>query len=134
MKQQLYKNRINYSDTDCTGVVYHARYLNLLDKARVEFLRAFGVDVKTLKDEQQLCFIVSNLTINYIKPAKLEDEVFVYSEIKEVKNITLIFSQHIKLNDENSDIICKAEIKLGCVNSNTFRPSKIPQVLKEKWS
>lgn len=134
MKDKYYQARVYYSDTDSGGVVYHARYLNFFEKARVEFLRNYGISLSSLDKNLQILFIVSKASIEYLKPARLEDELFIFSEVKQVKNVSMIFDQYIRLNSPNGDIICKIEVKLGCVNSTTLRPSPMPVELKNKWS
>src|SRR5919199_1505211 len=41
--------RVNYSETDQMGVVYHARYLVWLDIARTEHLRLSGMSYRELE-------------------------------------------------------------------------------------
>ena len=36
--------RVYWEDTDAGGVVYHARYLHFLERARTEWLRSFGYE------------------------------------------------------------------------------------------
>ena len=64
--------RVYYEDTDAGGVVYHARYLHFLERARTEWLRSIGIDQSRLKRERGLVFVVSRLSLSFRRPAKLK--------------------------------------------------------------
>jgi acyl-CoA thioester hydrolase len=66
--------RVNYSETDQMGVVYHARYLVWLDIARTEHLRRSGMSYREL-EEAGLRLAVGEVAIRYRRPARYDDEV-----------------------------------------------------------
>ncbi len=65
--------RVYYEDTDASGLVYHARYLHFLERARTEMLRAAGGDHPGLLAEEGVAFAVRRLTIEFRRPARLDD-------------------------------------------------------------
>ena len=77
--------RVYYEDTDFSGVVYHAKYLHFMERGRSEFLRAAGVRHQgMLKTEEPLVWVVRHMTIDYLKPARVDDELTVRSSPHEL--------------------------------------------------
>ena len=68
-----YSARVYYEDTDAGGVVYHARYLHFLERARTEYLRTFNFSQQELLKEEKGAFVVKSMHIDYRIPAKLDD-------------------------------------------------------------
>ncbi len=65
--------RVYWEDTDAGGVVYHARYLHFLERARSEWLRASGIGQQQLRDEAGIVFVVHRMEIDFKAPARLDD-------------------------------------------------------------
>ena len=79
--------RVYFQDTDAGGVVFHATYLDFLERARVEWLRAKGFDQTELAQRFKLVFMVRQLEIAYVKPAVLDDLVTVTAEVGKMGQI-----------------------------------------------
>lgn len=82
--------RVNYSETDQMGVVYHARYLVWLDVARCEHLRRTGLSYAEL-EAAGLRLAVSELGIRYRRPARYDDVVRVRCWVRECVPRRVIF-------------------------------------------
>ena len=67
--------RVYYEDTDSAGVVYYANYLRYLERARSEWLRALGFEQTDLATQHRIVFVVRALSIEYLKPARFNDEL-----------------------------------------------------------
>jgi acyl-CoA thioester hydrolase len=65
--------RIYYEDTDAGGVVYYANYLKFLERCRTEWLRAIGHDQADLLRDPGIAFVVRSVSLEYLKPARLDD-------------------------------------------------------------
>ena len=78
-----YNFRVCYADTDTGGVVYHSKYLDICERARGEFLRSKGIIQTKLIEEFGVFFVVKSLTIDYKKPAKLDNLLTVETKIIE---------------------------------------------------
>ncbi len=74
--------RVYYEDTDSGGVVYHSNYLNFMEWARTEWLRALGLEQDEIINKYGIVFVVSSLSINYLKPALFNDALQVRSSVK----------------------------------------------------
>ena len=119
--------RVYYEDTDAGEVVFYANYLKFMERARTEWLRKIGFDHNVLKEKYKLLFAVKNLTIDYIKPGRLDDLLTVTSELLDSRKASLIFGQNIK--NENNELLSKAEVKIACINSKTLKASPMPDKL-----
>ncbi|CDG17049.1 tol-pal system-associated acyl-CoA thioesterase [Xenorhabdus doucetiae] len=116
--------RVYYEDTDASGVVYHARYLVFYERARTEMLREKGFHQQPMLDEQ-VGFVVSRMTIDYRKPAKLDDELVVESEVTNIRGASLTFIQRIV--DCNGVVINSTECLVVYVNSSQMKPMALPK-------
>ena len=122
-----YSARVYYEDTDAGGVVYHARYLHFLERARTEYLRTFNFSQQVLLAENKSAFVVNSMNVDYRIPAKLDDLLHIETSITEIKGASLIFSQAIK-RDELT--LCQATVKVAYVDLGKMKPVAIPQVIK----
>lgn len=122
--------RVYYEDTDAAGVVFYANYLKYMERARTEWLRSAGYDHEQLVNDYDLLFAVKDLSINYIKPGKLDDLLTINSELLKKRGASLVFKQTI-LNEEHETLV-KAEIRVACINASTFKAAPMPEkLLKE---
>ncbi|CAH1660129.1 MAG: tol-pal system-associated acyl-CoA thioesterase [Chelatococcus sp.] len=118
--------RIYYEDTDFSGIVYHAGYLRFLERGRTDFLRLAGVDQSVLHDEGQgLAFAVRRMTIDFIRPARMDDVVEVETRMAEVRGASLVIAQSIKRGD---DVIVTADVRVALIRGGA--PARIPEPLR----
>ena len=118
--------RVYYEDTDFSGVVYHASYLRFLERGRTEFLRAAGVDQSTLHAEGEgLIFAVRRMTIDYLKPARMDDVLAVETHTAEMRGASLTIAQRILRGDE---VLVTADVRVAAIAGG--RPARIPDALR----
>ena len=122
-----YKFKIYYEDTDSGGVVYYANYLKFIERARSEIIKSLGFSNTNLREKFNLFFIVKYCNINYKKPAKLEDELIVFTSVVSLSKTSLVMKQDVKRHD---DLVAEAEVCLVAVNMKG-KPTKIPEELKK---
>ncbi|WP_223272289.1 tol-pal system-associated acyl-CoA thioesterase [Sulfurirhabdus autotrophica] len=120
--------RVYYEDTDSGGVVYYANYLKFMERARTEWLRAAGFDQSVLLNEHRVIFVVRSVAIEYIKPAIFDDALAVTVHPTHIGRSQIVFQQTV----ERGDVLTKAEVKIVCVNGDTFKPVKIPETIRQK--
>lgn len=116
--------RVYYEDTDSGGVVYHSNYLNFMERARTEWLRALGLEQTYLRDELAIVFVVHSVEIAFKKPAKFNDLLLVSSNLEKLGRSSMVFDQKIT---KDNQLLVEAQVKLACVSNTTFKPSVIPQ-------
>lgn len=119
------KVKIYYEDTDAGGIVYHANYLKYLERGRTEFLAEKGINISEYH-KKGILFVVSHIDISYKKPAFLGDTLEVFTEISELKKVTMVIKNQIKRNE---DVICEALVTIACLNEN-LKPRRLPQELQ----
>ena len=117
--------RVYYEDTDFSGVVYHASYLRFLERGRTEFLRAAGVDQSSLHAEGDLFFAVRRLTIEYLRPARMDDVLVVETRTADVRGASLVIAQRILRGGE---ALATADVRVAAIAGG--RPVRIPEGLR----
>ena len=123
--------RVYFQDTDAGGVVYHASYVNFMERARTEWLREHhGYSNAGLMKEFGVVFMVRSLKLDYLKPALLDDLLSVTAQIKEVGRSRVVLQQNVLRHEE---VLVEAEIHLVCVTVDNFKPVSVPQALREQW-
>jgi len=123
--------RVYFQDTDAGGVVYHASYVNFMERARTEWMRSFGFTNTGLMKELGMVFVVRSLKLDYLKPALLDDLILVGSQLKEVGRSRVTLHQTIVRGEEK---LVEAEIHLVSVSLENFKPVRVPDVLREQWN
>jgi acyl-CoA thioester hydrolase len=119
--------RVYYQDTDAGGVMFHATYLNYLERARVEWMRARGCDATQLVNRFGIIFIVRQLEIFYLKPALLDDLVMVSAAVEKMGRAQLTFAQQIRRNGET---LVRAGVNVACVSANRLKPAAFPEEIQ----
>ncbi len=123
--------RVYYEDTDAGGVVFYANYLKFFERARTEMLRSFGFEQDRLIDDQGVIFVVRSVQVDYLKPARFNEQIQVSAEVTEAKRTSFLFAQEIVRDD---DLLCKGEIRIACLDAQSMRPKAIPSAILEYLS
>jgi acyl-CoA thioester hydrolase len=148
--------RVYWEDTDAGGIVFYANYLKFMERARTEWLRSLGIGQQALKDETGGMFVVTDTTLKYLQPARLDDLLLVSCKIVHKGRATLQISQEIRLsplqnkrevlsNQERlgalpdgspdaasaSPLLCQGTICIAWVDAGTLKPGRIPSHVLE---
>ncbi len=121
---------VYWEDTDAGGVVYYANYLKFMERCRTEWLRAMGVDQQRLRSERRLQFVVANVSVDFLRPAVLHDEIIVTAELQRLTGATIVFKQTIMRGVEQ---LIDATARVACLDSGTLKPRAIPKDLFMEW-
>lgn len=116
--------RVYYEDTDASGAVYHARYVAFFERARTEMLRQNNFHQQQLLCEH-VAFVVRRITVDYLAPAYLDEQLEVQSEIIVVRGASLRFAQRIVNSDEV--LLSKADVLIACIDPNLMKPRALPK-------
>ncbi len=119
--------RVYYQDTDAGGVVFHATYLDFLERARMEWMRARGFDARELAGRFRLVFIVRQLQVAYIKPAVLDDLLTVSAAVEKMGRAQVTFAQEVRRGDE---ILMRAAVNVACVGADDLKPMPFPEEIR----
>lgn len=125
--------RIYWEDTDAGGIVFYANYLKFFERARTEWLRSMGVAQQRLRETHGGIFVVSETTLKYHLPARLDDELLVTASLIEKGRASMtIRQQALRQQDAGSTMLCEGTIRIGWVDAQTLAPARIPQHILEK--
>jgi acyl-CoA thioester hydrolase len=119
--------RVYYEDTDFSGVVYHASYLRFLERGRTEFLRALGIGHRTIfagADGENLHFVVRAMSIQFIRPAHMDDSLWVETSIEALGGASIEMRQAI-LRD--AEPLIQATVRIGIASQGRAR--RIPPLI-----
>lgn len=115
--------RVNYSEIDAMGVVYHARYAVWLDVARTEYLRQAGMTYREL-EARGFFLVVGDLTMRYHRPARYDDLVRVQCWVRELASRRVTFAYRLT-HAESGALLVSAETRMMSLN-HQFEPTRLP--------
>ena len=118
--------RVYWEDTDAGGVVFYANYLKFFERARTEWLRSFGHSQEQMRQETGAIFIVTDTSLKYLRPARLDDSLNVTVQLGRRTYTRLMFAQQAW---RGNDLLAEGSIGVACVNAGTFKPRAIPNDL-----
>jgi acyl-CoA thioester hydrolase len=118
--------RVYWEDTDGGGVVYYANYLKFLERARTEWLRSLGFSQTALAVDPGILFMVVNLQLEYLKPARLDDALRVTCEPRRDGRVSMSIRQQVLRDAPGREPLVLAEVRVACLDATSRRPRRIP--------
>lgn len=131
MNEFLWPVRVYYEDTDSGGVVYYANYLRFMERARTEWLRQLGFEQDELIQKEAVIFAVRSVQVDYLLPARFNDELSVSANLIEQGRASLTIEQSITRVADNS-LLCKGRVKIVSLRPDSFKPCAIPDNIKQQ--
>ncbi|MDL0429797.1 tol-pal system-associated acyl-CoA thioesterase [Marinobacter sp. TBZ242] len=121
--------RVYIEDTDAGGIVYHARYLHYMERARTEWVRSQGVGLRAGLAEN-ISYVVQRLSIHYGLPARLDDELRVTAEPVAFGRVWMDFHQQVvRISDEA--VLASGDVRVACIALDSGRPRRLPANMLE---
>jgi acyl-CoA thioester hydrolase len=121
--------RVYWEDTDAGGIVFYANYLKFFERARTEWLRSLGIEQGQLREQTGGIFVVSETSVRYLRPARLDDELLVTAKLEAAGRASLIIAQQAMAAD--GSLLAEGTIRIGWVDAATLKPGRIPPVILE---
>ena len=118
--------RVYYADTDFSGVVYHARYLEFLERGRSDYLRLAGVRHTELLEGQRgekIVWVVRRMEIDFLKPARMDDVLTIDTSTERISGARIFMAQEIRRGDE---ALIAAKVEAAIVGESG-RPRRFPK-------
>ncbi|HXQ31479.1 MAG TPA: tol-pal system-associated acyl-CoA thioesterase [Steroidobacteraceae bacterium] len=115
--------RVYWEDTDAGGIVYHASYLEFLERARTEWLRALGIDQRALRATERLQFAVVDMQIEWRRAARYDDLLTVTAQMAERGRATLKFAQTVL---RGAELLLSATVRVAAIDAESLRPRRLP--------
>ncbi len=133
MTPYLHRLRVYWEDTDAGGVVFYANYLKFFERARTEWLRSLGFSQHAMARDEDALFIVTDSTVSYRAPARLDDELEVSVDLQRLGSASITVAQRAtRMLAGSPTLLAHGTVKVGCVHPGTFRPRRIPNAITEK--
>jgi acyl-CoA thioester hydrolase len=129
-KEFTWPIRVYWEDTDGGGVVFYANYLKYMERARTEWLRALGFHQRRLQAEQGIVFVVTSLSVNFVEPARLDDQLLVISQMPEIGGASFGFRQRIVRQESPEKVMLTSDVNAACLDATTFKPRRMPAELR----
>ena len=131
--------RVYWEDTDASGRVFHVNYLKFFERARTEWLRSLGIAQQNLREQTGGIFVVTSAQLEYLRPARLDDQLIVTAKLQSAGRASLTIEQQALLvNPDNQanepQRLSKGFIRIGWVDGTSMRPARIPNRILEQLS
>ena len=125
------KLKVRYSEVDRQNIVYNSHYLTYYDISLSEMLDSLFDQEEYIKETNNEFHTVA-AQLNFKNPARLNDEISIYTAIKKIGNSSITFAQEI-YKDGSDELINEAEIIWVNTDQNEMKPASIPENLKNKF-
>lgn len=121
--------RIYIEDTDAGGIVFYANYLRYFERARTEYIRRLGFQLRQgLQDN--ISYVVHSVELRYHQSARLDDEVVAYAELAELGRTYMVFRQWVE--KANGALLVEGRVKVACVALDSGRPRALANELSQR--
>jgi acyl-CoA thioester hydrolase len=122
--------RVYYEDTDAGGVVFYANYLRYFERARTEWLRSMGFEQNALLDAQGIAFAARSVQIEYLKSARLDDQLSIVSTILKLGYAQVVFGQRV---ERNGDLLVDSTVRIASFDPVRGKAVAIPKEIHQKF-
>ena len=120
--------RVYWEDTDAGGVVFYANYLKFFERARTEWLRSLGFSQQRLVADHGTMFVVTDASIGYRAPARLDDEVDVTLAVERTSPATITLAQQAR---RGATLLAEGTVRIACVDAATLAPRRVPDAIAQ---
>jgi 4-hydroxybenzoyl-CoA thioesterase len=118
--------RVYIEDTDAGGIVYYVNYLKFMERARTEWLRSIGFQHYTLLGDDFL-FVVHRAEVDYLRPARIDDELVVTAAVEKAGRASLLFVQQV--TRAGGIVLAEGRVKVACVSREKLSPRPMPDAI-----
>jgi 4-hydroxybenzoyl-CoA thioesterase len=115
--------RVYIEDTDAGGIVYYVNYLKFMERARTEFMRSLGYG-KDYIFNNDLMFVVRDVAVTYLRPARLDDELQATVSIRQLRGAVMVMQQRVKRGEE---MLAQGDVTIACVERSGLKPRRLPR-------
>ena len=117
MNTHIFPFSIAYADTDAGGIVYHARYIEIAERARMKWM------LDSAPTNGDIGFVVRELNIKYKKPLRLGDNFIVETCSTHIGAASLKIEQKFVKDNEVYAILYATAAYIGA----DMKPKRIPE-------
>ena len=119
---------VYYEDTDLSGVVYHANYLRYMERGRTEFFRLAGISkMAGLEDDEPTAWAIRSITVDYHRPARLDDVITVHTSLTELSGARMKALQRVMCGEV---LLVEGRVE-ACIATLTGKPRRLPKNIQQ---
>ena len=118
--------RVYFEDTDAAGIVYYANYLKFAERARTDMLRDLGISHADMMTQGGQVLVVRRCTIEYLKPAKLDDLLTIETDVAKLGGASVDLVQRVL---RGAELLVELKVQVVCIDRNG-RPARIPDYVR----
>ena len=118
---------VRFAETDAQGVAHNSNYLIWFELARVAYLAEYAGGYNALRD-QGLEALVVEAHVRYGAPARFDDRLRIHARVRDLRGARFRYEYAITRGEET---IADGWTGHACVDARTFRPTRVPDSLKE---
>jgi acyl-CoA thioester hydrolase len=118
--------RVYFEDTDAAGIVYYANYLKFAERARTDMLRELGISHADMMTRDGLVLVVRRCTIEYLKPARLDDLLVIETDVAKLGGASVDLVQRVLRGGE---LLAELKVLAVCIDRNG-RPARLPDYVR----
>jgi len=122
------RDRVRWSDVDKMNVMLFANYLRFVEIAETEFFRALGYSYDEIAEQLGVWIARIHVEMDFRFPARLDDELTAYAEVRKVGGSSMYFSFPIERASDGKRL-CDVQFVLACLDRETLRTARIPEPL-----
>lgn len=123
--RHVFPVQVYWEDTDAGGIVYYANYLKFTERARTDMLRGLGINQQQMMIEDDANFVVRSCKIEYLRPARMDDQLEILTRLTDLRGASLQMRQDIRLG---SDIIVTTKVRVACLGEGG-RPQRLSSAI-----
>jgi acyl-CoA thioester hydrolase len=117
--------RVYFEDTDFSGFCYHGSYVRFLERGRTELVRSMAISQAELHEREGFAFVVRRMALEYLKPARMDDELVVVTRLVDLRGASMILAQEIVRDGET---LLTAEVTVAATRKG--RATRIPEAVR----
>jgi len=132
-QDHLFAVRVYYEDTDFSGIVYHARYLHFMERARSDMLARAGIDQRSAHEAGEGAYAVTHMDIAFRRAAKFDDALLVTSKVTAIRGASVDIHQRVtRSSEQGQDVIIEATVTAAFVRPDG-RPGRQPKEWRDAF-
>lgn len=117
----LYYYPVCMADTDANGVVYHARYVEMVERARSRLMNLAGFTFARLAHEYQVMLIVHRIEAAYYAPALLDDQLVLKTRLTKCLSSRTVWTTDVRRDRQAIAAVTTEIVTLHTVTRELMR-------------
>jgi len=99
-----------------------------MERSRTEWLRSLGFEQDVLKQEPGIIFVVRNIQVDYLRPARFNDDLAVHTKPVKLRSASMVIDHEVRRQDVSgcSKLLARGNAKLACLDVTSFKPVAVP--------